>query len=130
MLRCNQLSMFHNECDDFINPVRRYSQLIQQHALKFAENRRANKQLMLGKHDPKHIVAHTAGNERGDQDIGIKQNLQRPEPQSWTPGADPRRCLRRRSSGDIFEDIFIREPASGLGERRQPPANVFETRHR
>ena len=128
MLRCNQLRVFRNKCDDLINPVCWYSQLIQQHALKFAENRRAGQQLMLGKHDPKHVVAHTAGNERGDQDIGVKQDFQRPGPQSWTPGADPRRCLRKGPSGDIFEDIFVREPASGLGERRQTPANVFETR--
>ena len=45
-------------------------------------------------------------------------------------GADPRRSLRKSPSGDLFEDIFVREPASGLGERRHTPANVFETRDR
>ena len=85
---------------------------------------------MLGKHDPKHVVAHTAGNERGDQDIGVEQNFQGPGPQSWTPVAGPRRRLRKGPSGDIFEDIFVREPASGFGKWRQAPANVFESRDR
>ena len=74
MLRRNHLRVFRNECDSFVNPVCRYSQLVQQHALKFADNRRADQKLMLGKHDPKHVVADTAGNERGDQDIGGQKN--------------------------------------------------------
>jgi len=38
---------------------------------------------MLGKHDSKHVVADTAGNESSDQDIGVKQNFQNPEPQAF-----------------------------------------------
>lgn len=130
MLRRNHLRVFRNECDDFVNPVGRHSQLFKQHALKLAENRRADQKLMLGKHDPEHVVAHTARNERGDQDIGVKQNFQGPGPRFRTPGAGPGKMLSKSPSGDIFEDIFVREPASSLGERRQAPANVFETRDR